>query len=472
MNVALTGLGVAELQRSLRAREATAAAVVKAHLARLEALDRHVHAFVAVTPAEALAAAAAADRALARGTAGALAGVPVAVKDLFAVRGLVRGNGSPAFAGDPPAAADATVVARLRVAGAVVLGTTHMHELAFGPTGVNAALGTPRNPWAADRVPGGSSSGSGAAVAARLVPATLGTDTGGSVRIPSSFCGVTGLKPTYGRVSRAGVTPLAPTLDHVGPLARSVEDLALVVQVIAGHDPADPSSARVPVPDYPARLGRPLRGVRLGVPRAFACELIEPEVASAFEAALADLGSAGAATTDVVLPSLEHANAALGATILAEAESALGSLLGSRHARTGLELRVYLALGKMVEAHHYLATQRLRTRLYEEARAAFAHVDLLVLPATPLVAPRPDELVVRLGGHELDAAQAITRLTAPFNLIGLPALSLPCGITPAGMPVGLQLVGPPFAEDRVLAAGHAYQRATHWHERRPPLSER
>ena len=471
MSAALTGLGVAELQRLLGAREATAADVVQAHLARLEALDRHVHAFVAVTPAEALAAAAAADRALARGTAGALAGVPVAVKDLFAVRGLVRGNGSPAFAGDRPAAADATVVARLREAGAVVLGTTHMHELAFGPTGVNAALGTPLNPWAADRVPGGSSSGSGAAVAARLVPAALGTDTGGSVRIPASFCGVTGLKPTYGRVSRAGVTPLAWTLDHVGPLARTVEDVALVLQAVAGHDPADPSSARVPVPDYRALLDRPLRGVRIGVPRAFAFELIEPEVAAAVETALADLGSAGAAVTDVALPSLEHANPALGATILAEAESALGALLGPRRARAGLELRVYLALGKMVAADHYLAAQRLRTRLYEEARAAFGRVDLLALPATPLVAPRPDELLVRFGSHELDTAQAITRLTAPFNLIGLPALALPCGFTSAGMPVGLQLVGPPFAEGRLLAAGHAYQRATHWHERRPPLSE-
>src|SRR5438445_491292 len=191
----------------------------------------------------------------------------------------------------------------------------------------------PRNPWAADRVPGGSSSGSGAAVAARLAPATLGTDTGGSVRIPASFCGVTGLKPTYGRVSRAGVTPLAPTLDHVGPLARSVEDAALLLGVLAGHDPADPTSARIPVPDYAARLDRSLRGVHVGVPRDFACALVDPEVARAFEAALDELGSAGATVSDVTLPSLGHAGPALGAVILAEARSALVPLLGARRER-------------------------------------------------------------------------------------------------------------------------------------------
>jgi len=468
---ALADLGVAELQRRLRARETTAAEVIEEHLARCERLDRHLHAFVAVTADDARAAAAAADRALASGTAGPLAGIPVAVKDLFAVRGLRRGNGSAAFADDPPATADATVVARLRDAGALLLGTTHMHELAFGPTGVNLVLGTPRNPWAADRVPGGSSSGSSVAVAARLVPAALGTDTGGSVRIPASFCGITGLKPTYGRVSRAGVTPLAWTLDHVGPFGRSVEDVALVLGTIAGHDPADASTPRVPVPVYQALLDRPMRGVRIGVPRAFVGEMMEASVGGAFEAALGDLRAVGATVTDVVLPSLAHASAALGATILAEAASALGPLIARRRERTGMELRVYLALGTMVSAAQYLAAQRLRTRLYEEARAAFARVDLLALPATPVVAPGLDEMLVRLGGQDLDVAQAITRLTAPFNLLGLPALALPCGFTSSGMPVGLQLVGPAFAEDRVLAAGHAYQRVTDWHRRRPPLAE-
>jgi len=306
VSAALADLSVAELRRALAARETTAVSVAEASLARLREQDGRVHAFATVTADQALAAARAADAALARGDAGPLAGVPLAVKDLFAVRGVVRGNGSTVFAGDPPAAADATAVARLRAAGAVILGTTHMHELAFGPTGVNRALGTPANPWAEGRVPGGSSSGSGAAVAARLVPAALGTDTGGSIRVPASFCGISGLKPTYGRVSRAGATPLAWTLDHVGPMARSAEDVALLLQALAGHDPADATSARVPVPDYGAALDRFRRGARLGVPRHFCLEAVDAEVARAFEAALVELRAAGASVTEVELPSLEH----------------------------------------------------------------------------------------------------------------------------------------------------------------------
>jgi len=468
MQTRLAGLSVAEVRAALRAREASAVEVAEACLEGLRT-RAGMHAFVTITAADALTAARAADAALARGDAGPLAGVPVAVKDLLAVRGVSRTNGSAAFAGDPPAAADAGAVARLRAAGAVIVGTTHLHELAFGPTGVNPALGTPVNPWAADRVPGGSSSGSGAAVAARLVPAALGTDTGGSIRVPASFCGVTGLKPTYGRVSRAGVTPLAWTLDHVGPLARSVEDAALVLGALAGHDPDDPASARVPVPDYPALLTRPLRSVRVGVPRDFACALIEPEVAAAFETALGELRRAGAVVSEVAIPSLVHTGPTLGAIILAEARSAIAPLLAGRHEGVGVELQVYMELGKLVSAEHYLAAQRVRSRLHEETRAVLARVDLLATPATVLAAPRIDELQVRIGDTEVGAVEAICRLSGPFNLTGLPALALPCGFTSDGRPIGLQLVGRPFAEADVLSAGHAYQLATDWHRRPPPV---
>jgi aspartyl-tRNA(Asn)/glutamyl-tRNA(Gln) amidotransferase subunit A len=469
MSAALTELSIAALGRALRARETTAVTILEAYLARIAALDGRVRAFVTVTAEDALEAARAADAALAAGQGGPLAGIPVAVKDLLAVRGVVRGNGSLAFAGTAASAHDATTVARLRAAGAVILGTTHMHELAFGPTGVNPLLGTPANLWGGGRVPGGSSSGSGAAVSAGLAPAALGSDTGGSIRVPASFSSISGLKPTYGRVSRAGATPLAWSLDHIGPMARSAEDLAILLQAIAGYDPADPASARLPVPDYVACLGRGLRGLRVGVPRHFALALVDPEVSRAFEAALADLRTAGAAVGDVTVPALEHSGEALGAVIISEAGAALRPLLGERIEQVSIEVRVYLELAKLLSAETYLAAQRYRTRLYEEMRAALATVDVLALPTTLLPPPREGDLAVRIGASDVGAIEAIARLTGPFNLTGLPALSVPCGFTADGLPVGLQLVGNPFAESRVLAAGHAYQNVTDWHRRRPPL---
>jgi aspartyl-tRNA(Asn)/glutamyl-tRNA(Gln) amidotransferase subunit A len=468
MSPAPTALGVAELGAALRAGDATAVEVLEAHLARLDRLGPSLHAFVTVTWDQARRAAQAADAALRRGEGGPLTGVPVAIKDLIAVAGVSRSNGSPACAGDPPAAADATVVRRLRAAGAVVIGTTHLHEFAYGPTGVNPSLGTPVNPWDHERVPGGSSSGSGVAVAARLVPAALGTDTGGSVRIPSSFLGLTGLKPTYGRVSRAGVTPLAWSLDHVGALVRSARDAALVLQAIAGPDAADATTAAHPVPDYAAELERPLRGVRVGVPREFAWDVIDAEVSAAVDAALGVLGRHGAVVRPVALPTLAHAVPALGAIILAEAGSAIPACLGARLPEASLELRTYIELAKLVSARQYLAAQRVRTRLLSEMQAALASVDVLAMPATPLAAPRIGDFEVQIGGRAVGVMEAIGRLTGPVNLTGLPALALPCGFTRAGLPVGLQLIGRAFAEGDLLAAGHGYQRETDWHTRVPP----
>jgi len=469
MSAGLADLTLAELRHALRAHQTTARAVTEAVLARVQDRDGYVHAFASVTADAALAAARDADDAFTRGTAGPLAGLPVAVKDIMAVRGVARTNGSLVFQGAPPATAEATAVSRLRAAGAVIVGTTHLHELAFGPTGVNPELGTPRNAWGADRVPGGSSSGSGAAVAARLIPGALGTDTGGSIRIPASFCGISGLKPTYGRVSRAGMTPLSWTLDHVGPMARSVEDLALLLGALAGHDPADATSARLPVPDYVALLDRGLRGVRIGVPRDYGLKVADPEVAAGFDRALADLRSAGVAVTDVSLPTLTPlAAAALGAIILTEANAALEPLIGTRRDRLGLEARIYFEFAKVVTGSHYVAAQRLRTRLYTEMLGVLERVDLLATPGTVLPAPHIGELQVRLDGVEVGTTDAITRVTGPFNLTGLPALVLPCGFTGGGLPVSLQLVGRPFAEADILAVGHAYQQATDWHRRLPP----
>jgi aspartyl-tRNA(Asn)/glutamyl-tRNA(Gln) amidotransferase subunit A len=459
------GRSVTELAAAIRAGELSAIEVTDASLEAIRARDGRVNAFVTVTADDARAAARAADEARSRGRAGPLAGVPVAVKDLLAVRGVVRTNGTAACADDAPAIADAAVVARLRAAGAVVVGTTHLHELAFGPTGVNPMFGTPTNPWGAGRMPGGSSSGSGAAVAAGLVPVALGTDTGGSIRVPSSFCGLSGLKPTFGRVSRAGLTPLAWSLDHIGPIARTVRDLAFVLQVLAGHDPADAASARVPVADYAAALDRPARSLRVGVPRDFVDAVIDADVAGAFDEALGELRRAGAVTVDVAIPTLALSTSMLGAVILAEAASAHGALLARAGDRLGLETRVYLELGKTVTARQYLAAQRLRTQLHAEMRDVLTTVDVLVTPTTPLPAPRIEELGTDTASG---LVERICRLTGPFNLSGLPALSVPCGFSRDGLPIGLQLVGRPFAEADLLAAGESYQRLTDWHLRRPP----
>lgn len=462
-----TRSGVAALGRALRAREVSALDVTEAHLARIAAEDPTRHAFAVRTEAAARTAARAADAMLARGAGGPLTGIPVAVKDNMAVAGVVRGNGSAACTDDAPARADAGAVARLRAAGAVVLGTTHMTELAFNPHGLNPGLGTPANPWDAGRMPGGSSSGSGVAVAAGLAAAALGSDTGGSVRIPASLCGVTGLKPTWGRVSRGGVTPLAWSLDHVGPLARSAEDVALLLEVIAGPDAGDPTAARLPVPPYASLLDHSLAGLRVGVLRAFGWARVGAEVGAATDAALSDLQRAGVRLRDVAVPSLAHAMEALSATLLPEADRSLRPMLGERIDLVGIEGRMLLEMAKLVSARHYLAAGQVRSRLYAELRAALADVDLLVLPTTPVAAPRVDEQFVALGGGMASVTEVLASLTGPFNLSGLPALALPCGVAADGVPVSLQLVGRPFGEVALLAAGAAWQRETDWHRRLP-----
>jgi aspartyl-tRNA(Asn)/glutamyl-tRNA(Gln) amidotransferase subunit A len=467
MSADLTRMGVAALGRALHARQVSAVEVLDAHLERIAAENGDRRAFAVRTETAARAAARAADATLARGEGGALTGIPVAVKDNMAVTGIVRGNGSAACTADAAARTDAGCVARLRAAGAVVLGTTHMTELAFNPHGLNPHLGTPANPWGVDHMPGGSSSGSGVAVAAGLAAAALGSDTGGSVRIPASLCGVTGLKPTWGRVSRAGVTPLAWSLDHVGPIGRSVEDVALVLETIAGADADDPTAARLPVPRYASLVDRPLAGLRVGVLRAFGWARLGADVGATVDAALGELGRVGVRLRDVVVPALAHAMEALSAILLPEADRSLRPMLGARIDAVGIEGRMLLEMSKLVSARHYLAAGQVRAQLYAELRAALAEADLLVLPTTPVAAPRVDEQFVALGESMASVTEVLASLTGPFNLSGLPALALPCGVTAGGMPVSLQLVGRPFGEVAVLAAGAAWQRETDWHHRLP-----
>ncbi|HEY8492029.1 MAG TPA: amidase [Dehalococcoidia bacterium] len=457
---ALHDLTIRQAADALRRRELSPVDLTEAVLDRVRRLDGVLNAYITVTEEAALAQARAAEREIAAGTyRGPLHGIPLAYKDLFATRGVRTTAGSRLLAGWVPDY-DAEAVARLHAAGAVMLGKLNLHEFAYGVTTANPHYGPCRNPWDTTRSPGGSSGGSGAAVAAGLALGALGTDTGGSIRIPAALCGVVGLKPTYGRVSRHGVVPLAWSLDHVGPLARTVEDAALLLAAVAGFDPKDPAAADAPVPDYAAALAGDARGLRAGVLGGHFTAGADPEVLAALAAAVQTLEGCGVRTDGA---ELDHAGDALTAAtciMFSEASAYHERDLRERPEDYGPDVRARLELGELYRATDYLRAQRARTVFVQEVLALLDRFDVLVAPATPVPAP-PIE-----GG---DPAARLVQYTSPFNLAGLPAVSVPCGFTAAGLPVGMMLVGRPFEEATVLRAAAAYQGATDWHRRRPPL---
>ncbi len=488
MRTDLTRLTAHELAAAYRTGEARPTEAVEAYLERVAALDGRVGAYLTVTRDRALAAARAADE---RHRAGRprspLDGVPLALKDVLCTRGVPTTCASRILERFVPPY-DATVVARLEAAGVVVLGKTNMDEFAMGSSTEHSAFKPTRNPWDLERVPGGSSGGSAAAVAADLAAGALGTDTGGSIRQPAAFCGVVGLKPTYGRVSRYGLVAFASSLDQIGPIGKDVRDVALLLGAIAGPDPLDATSVDRPVPDYAAALGRrDLRGVRLGVPREYFAEGIDPDVARAVRAAIETLRELGATTEELSLPTTEYGVAVYYILAPAEASSNLARYdgvkyglrvagardLADMYARTraagfGPEVKRRIMLGTYaLSAGYYEAyygrAQKVRTLVRRDFEGAFAKVDLIVAPTTPNVAFRHGEKADPLAMYLNDV------FTVPASLAGLPAVSVPCGFSPAGLPVGLQLIGPPFEEAGVLAAAHAYEQATP-RRRRPELA--
>jgi aspartyl-tRNA(Asn)/glutamyl-tRNA(Gln) amidotransferase subunit A len=412
--------------------------------------------------------------------------VPVALKDLFCTRGIRTTSGSKILERFVPPY-DATVVARLADAGAVVLGKVNMDEFAMGSSTEHSGFFTTRNPWDVDRVPGGSSGGAAAAVAAGMAAASLGTDTGGSIRQPAAFCGTVGFKPTYGRVSRYGVIAFASSLDQVGPFGRTVEDVALMLQVIAGADPMDSTAVATPVPDYRAELGRGIEGLRIGIPTEYFIDGMSPEVESAVRAAIATLERLGARTEPVSLPHTEYGLAAYYVIAPAEASSNLARYDGvkyglratggkdlidmyakTRAAGFGDEVKRRIMLGTYaLSAGYYDAyygrAQKVRTLVRRDFQEAFEGVDLIAAPTTPGVAFKLGERADPLSMYLNDV------LTIPVNLAGLPGISVPAGFTGGGLPIGLQLIGRAFDEATVLRAAHAYERATDWHTRRPSL---
>ena len=460
---------MADLGRMIASKQVSPVEVVRAHLNRIAALDASLRAFITVCADAALESAGAAEAALMSGrVVGPLHGVPWAPKDLYSTKGVRTTGGSKILADSVPAE-DSTVVARLARAGAVVLGKLNMHEFAYGPEGLNAHYGDTRNPWSADvhRVAGGSSSGSGAAVAAGLAPGSLGSDTGGSIRIPASLCGITGLKPTYGRVSRAGVLPLAWSMDHVGPMTRSARDCALMLSAIAGYDPADPTTSVLPVPEYAAALTGELKGLRVGLLRAHFTDAAASEVRAAVEASARQLEQAGAVVDEVNLTQVTHVGPAAAAIVAAEALAYHAPWMRSRSQDYQPDVRERLRLGAFVSGTHYVRAQQIRALVTREIDEALARRDVLLAPATPLTAPALGERETTLGDGPSDVRAALVRCTRPFNVSGHPACAAPCGFTASGLPIGLQIVGRPFDEATVLRVVDAYQRITDWHTRRP-----
>ncbi len=464
----LTELTIAEAAGQIQRGRLSPVELTQAYLDRIGRVDQASHCYITVLGDEALAAAHAAQRDVAEGRyRGPLHGIPIALKDLIQTKG-VRTTCGARILKDWIPDADATVAIRLREAGAILLGKLNLHEFAFGPTGVNPHFGTARNPWGINRMPGGSSSGSGGGVAGCLCAGALGTDSGGSVRIPSSLCGIVGLKPTYGRVSRAGVVPLAWSLDHVGPMARTVEDAAIMLQALAGEDPADPSTVAVSVPNYRAALAGGVRGLRIGVVRAMFFDRLDPEVRAAIEAAIEALKGLGAVVEDVDLRTIGHAGPAVFAIISAEAMAYHQPYLKTRAKEYGEDVRIRLLAGQFVLATHYLDAQRARQVIRAEVDAVLRTQDALLMPATPIPAPQIEDRSLAVEGVTDDVRAWLTRCTRPINLTGHPALSVPCGLTQAGLPIGLQLVGRYFDEATLLRIGAAYEAVSPTRGKRPP----
>jgi aspartyl-tRNA(Asn)/glutamyl-tRNA(Gln) amidotransferase subunit A len=462
---------LASLAGAIRARKISPVEITRSCLERIATLDPRLNAFVTVTADRALADATRAEREIGRGRwRGPLHGVPIAVKDIFATRGIRTTCGSRVLRDWVPDD-DATVVRRLARAGSVLLGKLNMSEFAYA--GVHPDVGPPRNPWNLDRFTGGSSSGSGAAVAAGLCFGSVGTDTGGSIRGPAAHCGIVGLKPTYGLVSRAGVVPLSWSLDHAGPMARTSEDAAILLEAILGFDAADPTSAlRRPAEgrERPLRaLARDVRRLRVGVVREFLGGGTQPDIASRVAAAVEALGPLVRSVDDVSLPHADELVPAWTAICVAEAAAYHERTLAQHPEDYGELVRDRLLAGLAVPAVEYLQAQRVRRTVTRAFAALFERVDLLVLPSMLAEAPTIEAATSTHGAWQVLMDRI--RSTAPANLTGLPAVSVPCGFTSSGLPVGLQLVGRHFADRMVLAAAHAYERRSGWTTRRPAVSD-
>jgi len=480
-------LTIHELHQKLQAKELSSVEATRAMLARIEAVDSRVNAYITVTPEQALAEAEAADRRIAAGDVAPLTGIPVGLKDIFVTKGIRTTCGSRILSNFIPPY-DGTAVARLKAQGAVIVGKLNQDEFAMGSSNESSYFGAVKNPWNLECTPGGSSGGSAAAIAARTATATLGTDTGGSIRQPASHCGCVGLKPTYGRVSRYGVIAYASSLDQVGPLTRDVTDAATLLGAVAGFDTFDSTSVDTPVPDYLAALGAGVKEVKIGLPKQYYIEGLDPDVKRAMDEAIALYRSLGAEIREVSLPHTEYAVATYYLIATAEASANLARYDGVRfghrsetarglaqmYARSraegfGPEVKRRIMLGTYALSSgyydaYYLKAQKVRTLIQQDFLNAFKEVDVLLTP----IAPTPP---FKIGEKLADPLQMYLSdiFTIPVNLAGTCAMSIPAGFSAAGLPIGLQLIGKPFDEQAILTAAYSFERETKWHLKKAPL---
>lgn len=453
---------ISDHAKALRAGKLSPVELTDYFLDRIARQDHKLSAFIHVSSGARQAAEEAAREIKAGRWRGPLHGVPIAIKDNYLTQDMPTTAGTLARGIQFPMR-DSAAAARLRAAGAVLIGKTRTHEFAWGNV-------TPpsRNPWDLERVPSGSSGGSGAAVAGGLAPAGMGSDTGGSIRMPASVCGTVGLKPTFGRISRDGIVPHSWSLDHAGPLTRTVADTALMMNVLAGYDSADPACQDRPVPDYTRGLRNPMRGLRVGVCRNHFFDHNHPDVEAAVERAIADLSKLGATVHDFKVPRLEYGLAAIYAIELASSTAYHdASLRAGRVAQYTEDVRTLVELGRLVSAPDYLKAEQLRTLLMQDFAQALREVDVIVGPTMPITAWKSGQWNVKVGASTQSVLAASWRFTFPYNLTGLPAISIPCGFDGEGLPIGLQIAGRPFDEPTVLRVAHAYEQSHEWKNATP-----
>jgi len=455
----LLSFDVAALGEKLQAKEISPVELTEAYLDRIQRTDDKIRAYITVTADLARKAARKAEHEIVAGKwRGPFHGVPIALKDLCYTRGIVTTGGSKILADFKPGH-DCTVWARLSRAGAILLGKLNLHEFAYGITSSNPHWGFARNPYALDRIPGGSSGGSAAAIVARSAAATIGTDTGGSIRIPAALCGCVGLKPTWSRVSRHGVLPLAYTMDHVGPITRTVRDAALMLNVIAGHDRNDSTSSRERVADYTQQLDAGVGGLKLGIVREL-MDGLSAEVQRSFEGAVAQLRALGATLDEVTIPSLPLSGIINGIVTWAEATEIHQEWMATHPQDYGDDVRRLLEVGMMIPAGAYVRAQRARARVLAQAMEALASHDVLIAPGTAIPAPKiGDSRRLDSDSGSVDVLTGILRFTQPFDVTGQPAIAIPTGLSSDGLPLAMQIAGRPFAEATVLQVASAYEKA-------------